>query len=84
MTYQLCFNQSHFSRYKDFLSARFFKPCVTNFEGEQFSLTLLVAGFWLPLLVAGGLFTTLLDISRSDGPIFKTQAAFDSTQRDLH
>ena len=47
-------------------------------------LTLLVAGSWLPLLVAGGLFTTPPDISRSNGPIFRMQTAFDSTQRDLH
>ena len=45
----------------------------------------LVAGSWLPILVAWGLFTTPpLDISRSNWPIFKIQTAFDSTQRDLH
>ena len=51
-----------------------------------FTLTLLVAGSWLPLLVAGGLFTTPppLDILSSNGLIFKIQTAFDSTQRDLH
>ena len=32
----------------------------------------------------GGLFTTPLDISRSNGPIFKIQTAFDFAQRDLH
>ena len=48
-------------------------------------LTLLVAGSWLPLLVAGGLLTTPpLDISRSEVPILKIQTAFDSIQRDLH
>ena len=31
-----------------------------------------------------GLLTTPLDISRSNGPIFKIQTVFDSTQRDLY
>ena len=49
-------------------------------------LTLLVAGSWLPLLVAGGggLFRTPLDISGSYRSIFKIQTAFVSPQHDLH
>ena len=49
-------------------------------------LTLLVAGSWLPLLVAGGAVydPPPLDISRSNGPIFKIQTVYDSTQFDLH
>ena len=47
-------------------------------------LTLLVAGSWLPLLVAGGLFRTPLDISKYNGPIFKIQTKFDTAQRDLY
>ena len=39
----------------------------------------IVAGSSQPLLVAGGLFTTPLDISRSNGPIFKIQTAFNYT-----
>ena len=37
-----------------------------------------------PISGRGGLFRAPLDISRSNGPIFKIQTAFDSTQRDLH
>ena len=49
------------------------------------SSTLLVAGSWLPLLVArGGCLGPPLHISRSNGPIFKIQTAFDSAQRVLH
>ena len=35
------------------------------------------------LLIQGGLFTTPLDISRSNWPIFKIKTAFDSTKCDL-
>ena len=49
-------------------------------------LTLLVAGSWLPLLVAGGggVFRTPLEISGTYRPIFKIQTAFVSPQHDLH
>ena len=50
-------------------------------------LTLLVAGSWLPLLVAGGGGGCLgppLDISGSYRSIFKIQTAFVSPQHDLH
>ena len=54
----------------------------------QGELTLLVAGYWLPLLVArgggGGLFRTPLDISGSYRSIFNIQTAFHSPQHDLH
>ena len=48
-------------------------------------LTLLVAGSWLPLLVArGGCLGPPLDISGSYRSIFKIQTAFVSPQHDLH
>ena len=49
------------------------------------TLTLLVAGSWLPLLVAGGgCLGPPLDISGSYRSIFKIQTAFVSPQHDLH
>ena len=38
----------------------------------------------LTLLVAGAAIYDPLDISRCNGPIFKIETAFDSTQRDPH
>ena len=44
-----------------------------------------ISGRLLATPISGrGLFRTPLDISRSNGLIFKIQTAFDSTQRDLH
>ena len=58
------------------------KYMLKNFEGN---LTLLVAGSWLPLLVArGGCLGPPLDISGSYRPIFKIQTAFVLPQHDLH
>ena len=50
-------------------------------------LTRLVAGSWLPLLVArggGGVFRTRLEISGSYQSIFKIQTEYVSPQHDLH
>ena len=58
---------------------------IVHHVGINLSLTLLVAGSWLPLLVArGGLFRTPLDISGSYRSISKIQTAFVSPQHDLH
>ena len=52
---------------------------------NRHGLTLLVAGSWLPLLVArGGCLGPPLDISGSYRSIFKIQTAFVSPQHDLH
>ena len=51
---------------------------------ERAPLTLLVAGSWLLLLVAGGLFRTPLEISGSYRSIFKIQTTSVSPQHDLH
>ena len=52
---------------------------------QEQNLTLLVAGSWLPLLVArGGGLGPPLEISGSYRSIFKIQTAFVSSQHDLH
>ena len=61
--------------------------CALNKKVYYFhaiALTLLVAGSWLSLLVAGGLFRTTLGISGSYRSIFKIQTVFRSPQHDLH
>ena len=60
-------------------------PATNRVKGGSFPLTLLVAGSWLPLLVAGGgCLGPPLEISGSYRSIFKIQTAFVSPQYDLH